>query len=270
MREIILRRGRGLISKLEADKIHKVSSLLKGCKSILFITGAGISADSGLPTYRGIGGLYNDTTTEDGIPIEMVLAGETLYTHPEVTWKYLSQIEKNCRQAKFNRAHQVIAEVERIFERVWVLTQNIDGFHRDAGSENVIEIHGNMHKLICLKCKWRTRVKDYSQLSSMPPLCPKCKGVIRPEVVLFGEMLPDYECQVLSEELAKGFDIYFSIGTTSVFPYVQQPIIEAKRLKRPTIEINPAQTEVSRIVDIKINLGAAVALDKIWNISCAL
>ena len=258
-----------MIPRLEADKIHRVSSLLKSCKSILFITGAGISADSGLPTYRGIGGLYNDKSTEDGIPIEMALAGETLYTHPEVTWKYLLEIEKNCREAKFNRAHQVIAEMERHFKRVWVLTQNIDGFHSAAGSKNVIEIHGNMHKLRCMKCLWRAKVKDYSQITQIPPLCPECKGVTRPEVVFFGEMLPDYECQALSEELAQGFDIYFSIGTTSVFPYIQQPIIEASRLKRTTIEINPAQTEVSHLVDIKINSGAAVALDKIWDISRA-
>ena len=154
--------------------------------------------------------------------------------------------------------------MERYFKRVWVLTQNIDGFHSAAGSKNVIEIHGNMRKLRCMKCRWRAKVKDYSQITQIPPLCPECKGVARPEVVFFGEMLPEYECQVLSEELAKGFDIYFSIGTTSVFPYIQQPIIAAKRLKRPTIEINPAQTEVSRLVDIKINLGAGYALDEIW------
>lgn len=252
-----------MISQIELEKIHKVSGLLKGCKSILFITGAGISADSGLPTYRGIGGLYNDRATEDGIPIEMALAGETLKERPEVTWKYLSQIEKNCRNARFNRAHEVISEMERHFERVWVLTQNIDGFHRDAGSRNVIEIHGNMHKLACIKCPWRAKANDYSQLT-IPPVCPKCGSNVRPEVVFFGEMLPVRECQILSDELAKGFDIYFSVGTTSVFPYIQQPIMDAHYSKRPTIEINPAETEISHIVDIKINLGAAEALDKIW------
>ena len=252
------------INIAESANIRKIIQLLKGCQSIFFITGAGISADSGLPTYRGIGGLYNDKATEEGIPIETALAGETLQNHPEITWKYLSQIEKNCRQAKFNRAHQVIAEMERYFKRVWVLTQNIDGFHSAAGSKNVIEIHGNMRKLRCMKCRWRAKVKDYSQITQIPPLCPECKGVVRPEVVFFGEMLPEYECQVLSEELTQGFDIYFSIGTTSVFSYIQQPIIEAKLLKRPTIEINPAHTEVSGLVDIKINLGAAEALDKIW------
>ena len=247
----------------EIAKISQVVKLLKQSKSILFITGAGISADSGLPTYRGIGGLYNDKTTDEGIPIETALAGETLTTRPAVTWKYLSQIEKNCRNAKFNRAHEVIAEMERHFERVWALTQNIDGFHCAAGSRNVIEIHGNMHKLRCMKCSWRTKVKDYSQLT-IPPVCPKCGHCVRPEVVLFGEILPAYECQLLSAELAKGFDIYFSIGTTSVFPYIQQPIIDAKYSKRPTVEINPAETEISHIVDIKINSGAAEALDRIW------
>src|SRR3989338_9673158 len=105
-----------------SENIRKVIQLLKGCQSIFFITGAGISADSGLPTYRGIGGMYNDKATEEGIPIETALAGETLQNHPEITWKYLSQIEKNCRQAKFNQPHQLIAEMERYFKRVWVLT----------------------------------------------------------------------------------------------------------------------------------------------------
>lgn len=252
-----------MISNTETEKIHSAVRLLKGRKSILFITGAGISADSGLPTYRGIGGLYNDKTTEDGIPIETALAGEMLNQRPEVTWKYLAQIERNCRNARFNRAHEVIAEMERHFERVWVLTQNIDGFHRAAGSRNVIEIHGNMHRLACMKCPWRAKVKDYSQLTILPT-CPKCGSVVRPEVVFFGEMLPIRKCQILSDELAKGFDIYFSVGTTSVFPYIQQPIIDAHYSKRPTIEINPAETEISHIVDIKINSGAAESLDKIW------
>jgi NAD-dependent deacetylase len=124
-----------------SEAIVQTAGLLKNCRSILFITGAGISADSGLPTYRGIGGLYNDKVTEDGIPVEMALAGETLEKRPEVTWKYLSQIEKNCRNAKFNRGHEVIAEMEKRFERVWVLTQNIDGFHLFNRHEQCFPVH---------------------------------------------------------------------------------------------------------------------------------
>jgi NAD-dependent deacetylase len=243
--------------------IPQIVKLLKNSKSILFITGAGISADSGLPTYRGIGGLYNDKLTEDGIPVEMALAGETLERQPEITWKYLSEIEKNCRKAKFNRGHQVIAAMEEHFERVWVLTQNIDGFHHAAGSKNIIDIHGDMHKLLCTKCRWQGTVKDYSQID-IPPRCPACKQIVRPQVVFFGEMLPQDKLAILKRELNRGFDIYFSIVTTSVFPYISYPIVLAKQLGCPAIEINPAETQVSDIVDIKLRMSAAQALDSIW------
>lgn len=247
----------------DSESVIKISKLLKNCKSILFITGAGLSADSGLPTYRGIGGLYNDKLTEDGIPVEMALAGETLRKHPEVTWKYLLQIEKNCRNAEFNRGHEVIAQMERHFERVWVLTQNIDGFHHASGSRNVIDIHGDMHKLVCSRCKWQTTIKDYSNID-IPPRCPDCLGIVRPDVVFFGEMLPGYKLKILYRELERGFNIYFSIGTSSVFPYIKQPILIAKHLGRPTIEINPEDTEISDLVDIKLRMRAQEALDALW------
>ncbi|MFA4984660.1 MAG: NAD-dependent protein deacylase [Candidatus Omnitrophota bacterium] len=243
--------------------IVKIAGLLKDCRSILFITGAGISADSGLPTYRGVGGLYNGKATEDGIPVEAALAGETLRTHPEITWKYLLQIEGNCRKARFNRGHEVIAEMERHFQRVWVLTQNIDGFHRAAGSRNVIDIHGDMHSLMCPSCGWRDSLKDYAGLD-IPPRCPRCREIVRPEVVFFGEMLPEDKLSSLMRQLREGFDIYFSIGTSSVFAYISQPIIAAAHLGRPTVEINPGSSDVSDIVSIKLSMGAAEALDLIW------
>jgi len=246
------------------DKIEKVISLLNKCESILFITGAGVSAESGLPTYRGIGGLYNDKVTEDGIPIEMALAGETLQNHPEITWKYLLKIEQKCRQATYNRAHEVIAQMERHFKRVWVLTQNIDGFHQRAGSKNVVDIHGDAHKVVCPGCGWHTVVDDYKGVS-IPPLCPECNNIVRPDVVFFGEMLPADKTQLLMRELEIGFDLYISVGTTSVFPYISQPILFANQLGRSTVEINPGQTPVSDIVDIKISQGAAKTLDAIWH-----
>jgi NAD-dependent deacetylase len=247
----------------QRQKIKKIARLMKGCRSLLFITGAGISADSGLPTYRGIGGLYNDTTTDEGIPIETALAGETLRLRPQVTWKYLGQIEQRCRTAKFNRAHDVIARAEKAFSRVWVLTQNIDGFHQSAGTTNIIDIHGNMHEIYCISCGWRRTLTDYSQID-VPPHCPACGHIARPDVVFFGEMLPAKKYEKLAEELGRGFDLYFSIGTTSVFPYISQPIIDACSMRRPTVEINPAPTAVSDFVDIRLPMGAADALDAIW------
>jgi NAD-dependent deacetylase len=106
-------------------------------------------------------------------------------------------------------------------------------------------------------------VADYSGLE-IPPLCEKCGAVIRPKVVLFGEPLPYDQCQILMRELATGFDIYFSVGTTSVFYYIAEPIRNANAQGKPTIEINPDETEVSDIVDIKIPMGAAEALDTMW------
>ncbi|MFA7158891.1 MAG: NAD-dependent protein deacylase [Kiritimatiellia bacterium] len=247
----------------ESKNITLVAGLLKKCKSILFITGAGISADAGLPTYRGIGGLYNGSLTEDGIPVETALAGATLATRPEITWKYLARIEKNCRYAVFSRGHEIIALMEKRLGRVWVLTQNIDGFHRAAGSRNVIDIHGDLHDLVCTKCGWRNAVENYGRLE-IPPRCPKCSKAVRPDVVFFGEMLPVEKVALLERELSRGFDIYFSIGTTSVFPYISGPVVEAARSGKPTVEINPGDTEVSGLVDVRLRLGAAAALDAIW------
>jgi len=250
--------------KTETQKIEKVVSLLDKARRIFFITGAGISADSGLPTYRGIGGLYNTNTTDEGISIETALSGKMMEEDPAVTWKYLAQMEEACRAATYNRAHEVIAKMESVFEEVWVLTQNIDGFHQAAGSANVIDIHGDIHKLICMECGYNKEVKDYSALDEIPPRCPDCGGIVRPGVVLFGESLPQDRCEILMCEWQKGFDIVFSVGTTSVFPYIAQPVMEAKRRGIPAVEINPGETGVSHIVDIKIKGKAAEILDEIW------
>jgi NAD-dependent deacetylase len=246
-----------------AQAINQVADLLRASRSLLFITGAGISADSGLPTYRGIGGLYNVTTTEEGLPVEELLSGRTMRRQPALTWKYLGQVEKACRGARFNRAHEIIAQMEEHFDRVWVLTQNVDGFHRQAGSRNVIDIHGDLHDLFCPQCDYKQTTADYSTLE-IPPLCPRCHSLIRPDVVLFGEALPFDKVSQLYTQIEKGFDLVFSIGTTSIFPYIAEPVERAYRLGKPAVEINPGTSEVSELATIRLPLGAAMALDAIW------
>ncbi len=250
---------------IDPTVLDHVSEAFACARSVLFITGAGISADSGLPTYRGIGGLYEDAdaTTDEGFEIEDALSGEMLRTRPEVCWKYIHQIERACRGATWNRAHQVLALMEGRYERTWVLTQNVDGFHGRAGSKNVIEIHGDVHKLACTRCAYRDRVEDYAALS-IPPRCPDCGELVRPEVVLFGEMLPRAAVAVLDRELGRGFDLVVSIGTTSVFPYIIAPVMLARNAGRDTVEINPGTTSVSHMVAHRIRNRAAVALDAIW------
>jgi NAD-dependent deacetylase len=244
--------------------VEQVVELLRDCKSILFITGAGLSADSGLPTYRGIGGLYEGKDPEENIPIEVLLSGKALATRPDLTWKYLMQIERASRDAKPNRAHAVIAEMETHFDRVWVLTQNVDGFHRQAGSRNVIDIHGDLHSIRCTRCRYVREVENYSEFS-LPPNCPECRGLLRPEVVLFGEQLPTKQLADYDRETKLGFDLVFSIGTTSVFPYIANPVLDAYHFRKPSVEINPGDTDVTEFVTVKLRLGAAAALNAIWN-----
>ncbi|NVB41217.1 NAD-dependent deacylase [Pseudenhygromyxa sp. WMMC2535] len=244
----------------EDTQFEQAAALLADASNLLFVTGAGISADSGLPTYRGVSGLYEDEDAEDGLPIEVCLSGQVFRSQPALTWKHIRHIEAACRGAEPNAGHLAIATLERRLERVWVLTQNVDGLHAAAGSRNVIAIHGDVHELRCTACAWRAHVDDYSQLDPALPRCPSCAAVIRPDVILFGEMLPMAALRTLERELERGFDAVVTIGTTAVFPYIAAPVQQAKFAGRPTIEINPANSEVSALVDLHLRIGAAEAM----------
>lgn len=257
------------LTDAESQHVDRVVDLLRQCRSLLFITGAGISADSGLPTYRGIGGLYDVDLPEDGLAIEDILSGPMLRQDPELTWKYLIQIARAARGARYNRGHEVIAAMERHFERVWTLTQNVDGFHRAAGSRNLIEIHGDLHDIYCAACGYRQRVDDYDAIE-FPPRCPECRRILRPDVVLFGEFLPPDKVQALFAECRRGFDAVFSVGTSSVFQYIVEPVRQAQLRGRPAIEINPGESAISHLVDVKLTLRAAAALDAIWTRYCQI
>ncbi len=236
----------------------RVASRLAAARRVLFITGAGMSADSGLPTYRGVGGLYEGVHTEEGIAIEDALSGEMLRARPELSWRYLMQIEAACRGAAPNEGHRAIARLEDRFE-VWVLTQNVDGLHRAAGSTRVIDIHGDVRQLLCVDCAYERVVSDYRGLAC-PPACPDCGGLVRPDVVLFGEMLPSHKVALLQREVMRGFDAVFSIGTSSLFPYIAQPVVLARRTGALTVEINPGATSLSKAVDERFATAATEAL----------
>jgi NAD-dependent deacetylase len=243
--------------------VAAAAEALRRARSVLFVTGAGVSADSGLPTYRGVGGLYDDADTPEGLPIEVALSGEMLERDPALCWKYLAQIGRATQGAEPNAAHRVMAAVERRCERAWVLTQNVDGLHRAAGSQNVIEIHGAAGRLLCTRCTWRGVTGDYERIT-LPPACPRCGALARPDVVLFGERLPAAALADLDRELAEGFELVFSVGTSSLFPYIELPVHAARRSGATTVEINPARTPVSDLVTHRIALGAAEALEAIW------
>lgn len=271
--------------------LAEAATLLAQAESVLFVTGAGVSADSGLPTYRGVGGLYEEAQPEEGMPIEALLSGGTFARRPELTWKYLYQVERASRGATFNRAHEIMARLEQELPRVWVLTQNVDGLHRLAGSQNIIDIHGDIHEMLCTQCGWRATVRNFDELGStsaappslprphpttpgcgpapqapihIPPECPDCASMVRPDVVLFDEMLQPRKVAAMERELKRGFDVVFSVGTSSLFPYIVAPVLQARSRGLPSVEINPAQTEISAVVDVKVTMGAAQAMQAIW------
>lgn len=245
------------------EAIDAVARWIRGADRVLFVTGAGISADSGVPTYRGIGGLYEDAVTDEGIPIEEALSGPMFRARPALTWKYLAQIEQASRGAHHNAAHEAIAQLQARGREVWVLTQNVDGFHTSAGSDNVIAIHGDLHQLRCLDCGHHWRVVNYAGLE-VPPACERC-GVrsVRPEVVLFGESLPAGAVETLERQLQLGFDVVVVVGTTAVFPYIAAPVHYARQVGAHTVEINPGRSEVSDAVNLRLKSRAIEVLPEI-------
>lgn len=233
--------------------IKQVAQQLKQAERILFITGAGLSADSGLPTYRGLGGLYNGHTAE-GLPIEEALSGSMLQRDPALCWKYLAELGKACLGAKANAGHFAIAELQRKKPECWLLTQNIDGYHRAAGSpmERVIEIHGELAPLYCQSCGALDAELAEHLERPLPPKCRQCAGVLRPPVVLFEEMLPEQAIGTLYDEVRKGFEVVISIGTSASFPYIVEPLLRTRQAGGFTVEINPQRTDLSARVDVHL------------------
>lgn len=266
-----------------ADAVRVASQWLSEAKSVLIVTGAGISAESGLPTYRGVSGLYNNdkATEDDGMTIEECLSGATYRHRPDLTWKYLMQIEQSCRGAEPSRAHYLVAKMEDYIQGpVSVMTQNVDGLHTRAGSTDVLCLHGELYKLKCTgDCKSTFEVGSYApfeQKGIFPPTCEKCGGAVRPNVVLFDEYLGDETVTTYEEKLGESmatlmwtmtpstvpkYDVSISIGTSALFQYVNAAALSGKR----TIEINPMKTPLSNYVDLRIEAGATEALQALYD-----
>jgi len=258
------------LSRADERAIDFVINLLRSARRLLFITGAGLSADSGLPTYRGRDGLFSrdgvyraDLTTPHGFAIEQALSGPMLAARPEITWHYLLELERAARGGVPNRGHRVIAEMQSYFDAVWTVTQNVDGLHSRAGSRQVLDVHGDLHDLLCTQCDYKVTVPDYADLA-LPPLCPRCQGILRPTVVLYGEQVPEEKLARLWYEFGVGFDVVFSVGTSSLFEYIAAPVELARAAGIATVEINPETTAVTSEVEVKISGGAASVLDLLW------
>ncbi|MCW5802189.1 MAG: NAD-dependent protein deacylase [Deltaproteobacteria bacterium] len=260
------RRSKGNTSQanLKRELLDAVGSLLTQVRSALFITGPALSADSGLLHYRGVPGLVR-RKPEDGKVFEAGLAIETLRAKPNVTWGLLLEMDARVREAAPNRGHEFLVRLERELPRVTIMTINVDRLHQRAGSRNVIEMHGALHDLLCSRCELSTRHESFGKLR-IPPQCKACGTVLRPDMPLFGEALPADPFTRLQAELDEGFDIVFSIGISTMFPYIARPLLVAKSEGIPTVEIGPQPTDLSEVVDFRFRGSPMRVLDLIADV----
>ncbi|MCA8959149.1 MAG: NAD-dependent protein deacylase [Planctomycetes bacterium] len=225
---------------------------LAAVRSIAVVTGAGISAESGIRTYRGVGGLYDDP--EAGDRTVEALTGTTLQRDPDRTWRAVALLAREAIDARPNAGHLALVRMEALVDRFVILTQNVDGLHRLAGSQNVIEIHGTITRAECMSCGVITPVeRDLYRDLTVAPRCDACGGVLRPRAVLFGELLPVLAAARMQDEvLDRPSDLVIGVGTTGLFPYIVEPILRARAIGSTTVEVNPEETEISDLYDFRL------------------
>ncbi len=213
---------------------------LRDAEKVAVLTGAGVSAESGVPTFRDPGGIW------EKIRPEQLANFEAFMSDPDFVWSWYQHRREIMREVKPNKGHIALAEMEDIFPGFDLVTQNIDNLHFRAGSKKVTELHGNIERNFCMKCRTFYFEIDLSEKKVLK--CEKCGGLIRPDVVWFGEMLPMKEL-THAEECAANADVFFTIGTSAeVYPAAMLPII-AKKAGAYVVEINTKPTAISSELD---------------------
>jgi NAD-dependent deacetylase len=221
----------------------------KKFKKIVFVTGAGISQESGIPTFRGKEGLWRNYD-----PMKLATI-DAFYDNPKLVWEWYNERRRNIFQAQPNLGHKAIAELEK-YAQVVVLTQNIDGLHQKAGSSKVLELHGSIVRIKCSVCDFKDEI--VTEISEIPPLC-KCGNILRPDVVWFGESLPQNVWQK-AIMFASQCDLMVIAGTSLVVSPANTLPIYAKQNDAILIEINLENTEMSSEMDLAIRNSSATTL----------
>jgi NAD-dependent deacetylase len=233
---------------------EKLANLLKADVPTVVLTGAGISAESGVATFRGGDGLWDKFSPQELASVDAFMA------NPKLVWEWYLFRRNVVTQAKPNAGHLTLAAMERRMTDFTLITQNVDNLHQEAGSERVIELHGNIKRNKCLRCG--APIGEIDIDPDQLPLC-SCGGQIRPDVVWFGEMLPEDALQI-SLNTAAHAQLFFSIGTSAVvYPAADLPIT-AKRCGAYLVEINPETTPLTRFADEVYQGKSGELLPMIW------
>lgn len=228
---------------------------LRNASRVAVLTGAGVSAESGIKTFRDPDGLWAKLNPAELASIDGFIA------NPQLVWSWYQHRVEIISNASPNPGHFAIAEMETMFPQFDLITQNVDRLHQRAGSKKVWELHGNIVDNHCFDCK-TPFIGEVNLPDGQLPKCSVCGGRIRPSVVWFGEMLPEMAIYA-AEQAALYSDVFFSVGTSSeVYPAANLPFI-AKRNGAFVVEVNPNETAFSPYADLKIALPSGIAMPEI-------
>ena len=226
-------------------------------RSVTVLTGAGISAESGVPTFRGKGGLWRSYRAED------LATPHAFRADPRLVWEWYDWRRSLIGICQPNAAHRTLVEMERHFDDFVLITQNVDGLHGLAGSRHIVELHGNIWRMRCTRgCRpsWEERTVP---LPEIPPRCPDCEALARPDVVWFGESLPGESLEAAIAAV-QHCQMMLVVGTSAVVhPAASLPLL-ALQSGAYVAEINPQRTPLSDAVHQVIHQPAAVALPSWW------
>ncbi|WP_245693425.1 NAD-dependent deacylase [Deferrisoma camini] len=234
------------------DPVAELTGLLRKARRPVALTGAGVSAESGVPTFRGPDGLWRRHRPED------LATPEAFARDPALVWEWYNWRRERIAPARPNPAHRWLAAYERANPGFLLITQNVDGLHRLAGSRRLVEVHGNLWVLRCTRCG--REGEDRRVPLPVPPRCPECGGLLRPGVVWFGEPLPA-EALTRSTEAVQEADLLLVIGTSAVV----QPVASFPLLARGAVvvEINPAATPLTPSLDLSVRSAAGALFRRI-------
>lgn len=243
-----------------SDQIQSAKEVLQGAKKVFVLTGAGVSAESGVPTFRGGGG----ASVWRGMPFEQLSSKQMVEKDLPLVWEWFDYRRGLVAECEPNAAHKTLAHVQDSarFEEFSIVTQNIDGLHQAEGAKSVIELHGSLWQARCLSCKTKQNLRVIPA-DERPPVCPECFDSMRPDVILFGEAMPMQAVYAAQEKAAQA-DVCIVVGTSAlVYPAAELPLI-AKQNGATIVEINPEETTLSNQADFSLRGKAAEILPLIF------
>ncbi len=220
--------------------IERVSQRLSALRSVCCLTGAGVSAESGVPTFRGQGGFWQGRRAEE------VATPQAFQRDPEGVWEFYNYRRKKLLDCKPNAGHAAIVDLEAIFDDWTLITQNVDGLHRQAGSQNIVELHGNIWTTRCTACC--QEIGHFGDKLSRRPTCGDCGGLLRPGVVWFGEMLPP-DALAAAQHAVDRCQAMLVVGTSSAVEPAASMAGWARTHGAMVVEINLERTPLSEEAD---------------------